>query len=1140
MKNFLTNQQIEQIKSDLRQIEPDTLASKLGIEKAKFGFVCPFCHNGAGKNGTGIEPKWLDNHYEWACFKCDPDNGKNTASYDNIDLIANFFHLDPKKDFLEIVSKGSDLFLGYVPPDNHIYAKKKDSDEKQLPLIRADIQNAQNNLDNLPKDQRRGLSGKTLSHFGFGFLDNWAHPKCRIEQKKINPSRRIIIPTVDGQHYNAVMLPCDRKPDNKPFWKMHAGQMALFNPSALHSQRDLILVVEGEFDAASIWQAFDGNISVVATLGVTNWKKTLLPCLDGLSAKKFLILFDAEGNSRKQADFLRDKLIKRGFSATCRFYYDALKRELENGNSDVPNFDDKIDPNQILQLKGSDYLKTLTESIISDARADFDAAEKEIANKPDLLLEQWQKIHGKINPDTLPKIIEAKKFLDSLSPMNISAEIAKSDTTLLYLATCSAFGLISADKFYTKLIDAQNLAAKAIKLIHDEGADFVTPPDCVSDLKLLLAVSRRDIKADVEKLSKKIFHEHEDFQKREKARIAEEQNLLALQLREQQRSKTKARLDELRKLPPSTERNAEIVRLIRNALEWQYDSHKNPVAAKATQANADLLLTYDPHLDGIVGINEFTDSPIFLKQAPWRKRNCIGQEWTDRDDAQAQVYLRRHYKEFNSEKLFLKTLTDFSQQNSFNEVEDFLDSLPAWDGVPRAETLFIKFLKAQDTPFNRAISLNWLMGLHARLRHPGCDYQYCLVLQAAQRTGKSRLLRMLGGDWGVNPKGKSWHVSLKDSLDDSHAIDTVQAGWIVELEEARATSHADINAIKAFVSAEADTRRKAYARRATTVKRHSVLAITTNSKSFLKDPTGNARFLVLQCNQKKLDRVQGMTPEYIRQVHAELIVKYNELFKDGFDPEKLQLPIEYQIQSEQNNENYLQDDGMISDIYSFLNKKIPYPIIWELLSREEHQKFYADGKIAIGEEDLRARFSVRFAGRKNFKLRQEEFDTALQPRSSLRHILGSLSSGSFSEFIFYGDVFRQHICAAEIINEAFPVNDKRKSPARINDLLDNLEGWSLGKRIDRDPEYKCQKNVFWRDPDNIPDVNSSNKDDDTPKSVAENNTPENSLQTAFDGETLNANEIPDFYLNPSPSSKVIEPPNNKLPFDPNDLPFDSN
>lgn len=41
-------------------------------------------------------------------------------------------------------------------------------------------------------------------------------------------------------------------------------------------------------------------------------------------------------------------------------------------------------------------------------------------------------------------------------------------------------------------------------------------------------------------------------------------------------------------------------------------------------------------------------------------------------------------------------------QHMFNEVQDYLNSL-VWDGVQRLNTLFIDYLGAEDTAYNRAV-----------------------------------------------------------------------------------------------------------------------------------------------------------------------------------------------------------------------------------------------------------------------------------------------------------------------------------------------------------------------------------------------------------------------------------------------------
>ncbi len=47
------------------------------------------------------------------------------------------------------------------------------------------------------------------------------------------------------------------------------------------------------------------------------------------------------------------------------------------------------------------------------------------------------------------------------------------------------------------------------------------------------------------------------------------------------------------------------------------------------------------------------------------------------------------------------------ERNSYDPVKEYLESLH-WDGVPRVETLLIDYLGAEDTPFIRVVTKNFL------------------------------------------------------------------------------------------------------------------------------------------------------------------------------------------------------------------------------------------------------------------------------------------------------------------------------------------------------------------------------------------------------------------------------------------------
>lgn len=398
---IISSQEVEEIKA-LSKSERDELREKINaadpaqiFEKAgdsrnpdKREIICPICGNGKGDDHTPVEPEFENGTWLYHCFRGCGFSG------DLIKIIGKTrnLNLNDFEDFCEALAVGARLTNELVPITDNPRSFKRDSSNNQhsdaelLPLIEKDIADAQAHLDDLPTSQRRGLTLDTLRHFHCGYLNKWNHPKNQL--KKLNYfSRRIIIPTDDEQHYNAVALPADREGMEKRFWKQHAGSESLFNSDALNS--DLIVVVEGEIDAMSIWQAADGTVAVVAVLGAGNWKNTFAPKFKALRGKEFLIVFDGTDKSnagRNGAQILRGELGKYGIPAACRFFDDFLTAD------ERAQFGDKsVDANEIFLTLGGERLNQLVRILIDDARADLEAAKREIpADVQDFDCEQYE------------------------------------------------------------------------------------------------------------------------------------------------------------------------------------------------------------------------------------------------------------------------------------------------------------------------------------------------------------------------------------------------------------------------------------------------------------------------------------------------------------------------------------------------------------------------------------------------------------------------------------------------------------------------------------------------------------------------------------------------------------------------------
>ena len=900
-------------------------------------------------------------------------------------------------------------------------------------LIAADIAEAQAHLDELPESQRRGLTLDTLRHFGCGYLPHWTLTKCRAKKncgtyvkadgtpKKLPPSsERIIIPTPSMNHFNAVATPRARRTMNKDYWKQHAGDMELFcDPDALKA--DTIVLVEGEIDAMSIWQATQGKIPVVAILGCNNSSATLGKRLRGdLKGKRFVILLDADAPGKKAAEKFCKDLRRERVPAVTRYLYDYL-----------PLVDRKppqaihVDANELLQYHGAERLMRTLNSALETATADLD------------------KVAAKIDAE-----IAAAGTEDAAANLKVVTTARATREPKAQVHVINQGDNISND-------DARRIIADITKnYVHarnlDRGDWFKT--GCVM----------KRYGFDLDDFDK--WSNDGDPRYSAESCANQWQDMWTAEQAGDRGHKLGTLIDIAKKFgynpPPMGRHNTEdIIADIQNRCEWKRDNRGNLISIRPTQANLDLIFEEDPNLRGLVGYNQFQDTYSFLKKAPWHSdNNFAGGQWRDADTAELRGYIRRNYAELKDKEGIEDTVVHFANQNAFHPVKQYFHNLPRWDGKKRAENLFIKFLDADDTPQTREVTLNWLLAAVARIFRPGCRYQTALVLHGNQGIGKSYILERIGGQW---------YSAMVDNVSDPHALDALPNIWIGEFKEMAAMRKEDVNQIKSFLERGADNRRKPYERHATNTPRHCVFGITVNDEGFLRDQTGNRRFLVIHCNRPKFSYVEGLTDEYIAQLWAEVYQIFNAELKDLNETElgkRLELRPETKIAMEAIAEKYVQDDEMTAEIKAHLEKSIPEQIIWKLLPKDARKKFFAEGKITIEEGDLDAMFKTKSG--KITPEKQEAFDKAKEVCASVRRVLKTTSDGQMPLFLtFYGREQRNHICAAEIYHECFANGDKRKQMYRIQEILSKLDGWQLGDRNELrrvDPEYPEQRKPYFR------------------------------------------------------------------------------
>lgn len=182
-------------------------------------------------------------------------------------------------------------------------------------------------------------------------------------------------------------------------------------------------------------------------------------------------------------------------------------------------------------------------------------------------------------------------------------------------------------------------------------------------------------------------------------------------------------------------------------------------------------------------------------------------------------------------------------ENTYDSAQDYIQSL-VWDETPRIDTWLHKTYKVADTPYHRAVGSNWIKGLIKRIMHPGCKFDYALLLQGAQGVKKSTSLLTLAGEKNhcefTELKGKEFEQNIQGKL-------------IVEFSEGAVFTKSDQESLKSIITRQQDTYRPPYARASKDFPRRCVFAVTANNDEILKDETGNRRWWVVFVPNEEAD-----------------------------------------------------------------------------------------------------------------------------------------------------------------------------------------------------------------------------------------------------------------------------------------------
>ena len=339
--------------------------------------------------------------------------------------------------------------------------------------------------------------------------------------------------------------------------------------------------------------------------------------------------------------------------------------------------------------------------------------------------------------------------------------------------------------------------------------------------------------------------------------------------------------------------------------------------------NLNIIFQFDPFLKNAFKLNTFDNKRYVTKSLPWRKIDGT-EPLRDVDYSGVRNYIECIYGIVSSQKVDDALALEI-EKKKFHPIIEYIKSLQ-WDGTPRVNTLLIDYFGAEDNVYTRAAIRKMLCAAVTRVFHPGTKFDTALILVGPQATYKSTFVKKLG---------KNWFSDTFTTVQGKESFEQIQGAWLVEIAELSGLKKAEVETIKHYISKCEDSFRPAYGRTIETYKRQCVFFGTTNSKDFLRDPTGNRRFLPIDVRPEYATKnvAEELTDEEVDQIWAEAY----EMYKQG---EPLYMTGEEDMIAKIEQHKHSEQDERKGIIEKYLNVK--YPDNWTNMDLYDRRRWLED------------------------------------------------------------------------------------------------------------------------------------------------------------------------------------------------------
>lgn len=345
---------------------------------------------------------------------------------------------------------------------------------------------------------------------------------------------------------------------------------------------------------------------------------------------------------------------------------------------------------------------------------------------------------------------------------------------------------------------------------------------------------------------------------------------------------------------------------------------------KGSLVNLKLIFDNDP-VFGPITRDVFQQRNLVRGALPWNPSEAT-RDWTDDDDTGAAWYVEAAYGVTDLRRIKMAADAAFAARES-DVLREYMESV-TWDGKPRLETLLVRYLKADDTPYVRAVTRKFFAAAVARAFAPGTKFDSVLTLIGPQSAGKSMFLGVMGGPW------------FSDNVQTfvgKEAAEQLRGIFLMEIAEVdRFSTKYEAAAVKQFITRQDDIYREPYARRTAPHPRRCVFAATTNAPEFLTDTTGNRRWWLVHCHAEPGSLGEDLAT-LVRdrdQVWAEAVA----LWRTG---EPLTLDAKLYAEATAAQAQAELDDPWLGMITEFAGRKVP--LDWDYRAPDKRREWWLLG-----------------------------------------------------------------------------------------------------------------------------------------------------------------------------------------------------